>query len=135
MSTESVTERLATAARAALQSVGTAPFSEAGFQALEAKIELYIDDLILESVRVMERQAADVVSPHYVHKASEALASGRRSKAYVLVGTIGGILLGAAVSSFVDMAKSQAVTVAQAVTAGVLGIVGATLIALQFARE
>lgn len=127
--------RLATAARSALDSIGSAPFSEAGFRELETKIEQYIDNLIFESVRVMERQSADVVAPRYVVEASESLASGRRSRIYVLVGTMGGILLGASVSSFVDMAKSQSVTAAQAVTAGVLGIVGAAMIALQFARE
>ena len=127
--------QIAQAAQKSLSGAGTQPFSDAAFQMLERRIEQYIDDLIVESVRVMNRHQADTVSPSYVEQASETLVAGRRRKVYTLIGTIGGILFGAAVSAALEMLRQQSVSSTQAVTAGLLGVVGSVLIALQFARE
>jgi len=128
-------DAISSVARSALRSVNPSPFSESGFEMLESRIEQHIDDLILESIRIMHRHQADTVSPSYVAQASENLVAGRRRKLFTLVGTLGGILLGAAVSSFVDIAKAPSITAQQALTGGLLGVVGAIMIALQFARE
>jgi hypothetical protein len=126
---------IANHARTALRAANPSPFSTPAFTALQERIEQHIDELILESVRIMSRHQADTVSPAYVAQASENLVAGRRRKIFTFVGTLGGILLGAAVSGFVDMARASAVTAQQALTAGLLGVVGAIMIALQFARE
>lgn len=83
----------------------------------------------------MGRHQADTVSPAYVAQASESLVAGRRRKLFTLVGTFGGILLGVAVSSFVEMMSSATVTGSEAVIGGVLGIAGSIMVAIQFSRE
>lgn len=128
-------ERTATMARATLADVDPKPFSEAAFLKLQERIEQHIDDLVIESARIMTRHQADTISAAYVAQASENLIVGRRRKLFTIVGALGGILLGAAVSSFVEMAKSATVTTPQALTAGVLAAIGAVMIMVQFSRE
>jgi hypothetical protein len=126
---------IAALAQATLRGISRSPFSAEAFAKLQERIEQYIDDLIIESVRIMSRHQADTVSPAYVSQASDNLVAGRRRKLLSLLGALGGALLGAAASNFLDMAKGQSVGFAQAVGAGVLGIVGAALITIQFLRE
>ena len=112
------TSDISTHARSALRASNPSPFSRLAFEALQDRIEQHIDELILESVRIMNRHQADTVSPAYVAQASENLVAGRRRKIFTFIGTLGGILLGAAVSGFIDMAKASSVTAQQALTAG-----------------
>jgi hypothetical protein len=129
------TEHATKLARATLADVDPKPFSTAAFFKLQERIEQHIDDLVIESARIMSRHQADTISAAYVSQASENLVIGRRQRLFTIVGTLGGVLLGAAVSSFVEMAKSATVTTPQALTASILGVIGAIMIVVQFARE
>jgi len=126
---------LAVQARAQLTGASHTPFSEDGFGGLEEKIDQYIGDLILESVRIMERRQADTVSRKYVQQASENLVATSRRRAFTLIGTIGGILLGTALSSYYGMVSTKTLTVPEVVVASVFAVVGTFMIALQFTKE
>jgi hypothetical protein len=123
-------------AHGTLQHIPRSPFSESGFDELERKVDQYIDDLVLESVRIMQRRQADTISQTYVQQASDNLVATRPRKLFALIGTIGGILLGTAASSFLEFTKAtNTISPTQAVTAGLLGVLGAVMVALQFSRE
>ena len=122
-------------AQASLAQVAQTPFSAAGFGTLQRRVDEYIEDLVIESVRIMERKQADTVSPSFVQQASDNLVASRKRRLFGLSGTIGGVLLGAALSSYVEMVKASALTLPSVLTASLLGIVGTFLIALQFTRE
>jgi hypothetical protein len=55
-------------------------FSEEGFEQLNERIAQYIGELTAESVRVARRHQADSVSPAYVDRAAEHLATGKSAR-------------------------------------------------------
>ena len=121
--------------RQALSNVDRTPFSVAGFDMLQKKADEYIDDLVLESVRIMERKQADTVSANYVQQASDNLVASRRRRLFTFAGTLGGVLLGAGVSSYIEMVKAGTATISTVMTASALAVVGTFLVALQFSKE
>jgi hypothetical protein len=122
-------------ARRQLANISHTPFSEEGFNALQDEVEEYIADLTLESVRIMERRQADTISRKYVQQASENLVASTRRRLFTLVGTVGGILLGASVSSYFEIIRRGATTVPETLVATTFAVVGVFMIALQFAKE
>jgi hypothetical protein len=122
-------------AHARLERISHTPFSPAGFEALKSRVDQYIADLILESVRIMERRQADTISPKYVTQASENLVASTRRRTFSLLGTFGGILLGAAVSSYANMIEAGSTTIPFVIFASAMAILGAFLIAIQFTKE
>lgn len=102
---------------------------------LQKKADEYIDDLVLESVRIMERKQADTVSANYVQQASDNLVASRRRRLFTFAGTLGGVLLGAGVSSYIEMVKAGTATISTVMTASALAVVGTFLVALQFSKE
>ena len=88
-----------------------------------------------ESRRIARRHQADVISPVYVQQASDYLVARKSRRKATLMGSVGGIFLGAAVSSFLDLAAGKQVSALQVLVSAVLGMLGAFLFALQFARE
>lgn len=126
---------LSAQARQQLADVSHTPFSPEGFSAVQDQIDRYIGDLILESVRIMDRRQADTVSRRYVQQASENLVATSRRRLFTLVGTVGGILLGASVTTYLDIIRTGSPTTSEVIVAAVLGIVGVFMTALQFARE
>src|SRR5258707_1034345 len=75
------------------------PFSTPGFSALEQEIEAYINDLIDEAAKLARRYRADDVSAMHVVQAAQNLTASAKHRVYRHLGTIGGIILGAGLSS------------------------------------
>ncbi len=79
-----------------LQGLDPSPFSTTAFSTLKAKIAQHITELVNESIKVSKRHQVDTVSAAHVEKASEYLVSSSTRRVYRHLGTVGGILLDAA---------------------------------------
>jgi len=122
-------------ADAELQSLGDSPYSKPAFAVLRDKISQYIAELVTESTRVAKRHKADTISAAHVNQASDYLIASSSRKFFRHLGTVGGILLGAALGNTLSMVsggKFESVNVT--VTLG-LGIVGAFLMAIHIAKD
>jgi hypothetical protein len=118
-----------------MYNIDHSPFSTAAFSTLQEKISHYIRDLITESINISRRHQADSVSATHVEMASDYLIANTSRKVYRHLGTIGGILLGAALSNILAMALSATYTGVGTIISIVLGIVGAFLVALHIAKD
>lgn len=127
---------LADQARSRLVGATHKPFSPEGFDALQERVEEYIGDLIVESVRIMERRQADTVSRRYVLQASENLAASSRRRKFALIGTIGGALFGTALTSYYTMVSAaKGASIPEILVAAVFGGLGMLMIGVQYSRE
>jgi hypothetical protein len=113
----------------------TLPFSPPAYSLLKWKIAEYISDLVVESVKVSKRHQADTVSAAHVEQASAYLVSSTSRRIFRHLGTIGGILLGSAISNILAMTIANQYTATNTLISVILGIVGAFLIALYMAKE
>jgi hypothetical protein len=68
-------------------------FSTTGFERLNQRIAEYISDLIMESVRVATRHQSDSISPAYVDRAAEHLATGKGARWRKIAEGLGSIIL------------------------------------------
>ncbi len=113
-----------------LDSIEHKPFSEKAFNLLKTYISIYISELVVESIRNSKRGKADSVSASHVEKASSYLISKRRGKMRQLMGTIGGIFLGATMSNVLGIAiNGDQVTSTGYIFTIAFAILGAFLIA------
>lgn len=111
------------------------PFSPPAYSVLKWKIAEYISDLVIESVKVSKRHRADTVSAAHVEQASAYLVSSTSRRIFRHLGTIGGILLGAAISNLLAMTIANQYTATSTIVSAILGIIGAFMIALHMAKE
>lgn len=118
-----------------LQISDPSPFSYSAFDMLKAKIAKYVSDLINESVTISKRHRADTISATHVEDASGHLITSTSRRLYRHLGTIGGIILGAALSNILAMSLTAQYKGDRVILFAVLGIVGAFLIALHIAKE
>lgn len=114
-------------------SIGADPpnplMSDKAFERLKEKINLYVSDLITESIKNAKREKLDSVSASHIEKASDYLVSSTRSKVNKLIVSVGGLLLGATVSNVVNMVlKGGDMSVTGVVLTVILGVVGAFLL-------
>jgi hypothetical protein len=79
------------------------PFSSQAYELLRDKIAEYVSDLVTESARIARRSRADDISAAHVQRAAEHLTGASRGRFYKHVGTIGGIMLGGALSNILTM--------------------------------
>ena len=128
---QTVTEQ----AESQLQVTDSSPFSSPAFTTLNDKIAQHITELINESVNVSKRYRADTVSAAHVERASEYLVTSTSRRIYRQLGTVGGILLGAALSNILAMTLAGQYTGGGTIVSASLGIVGAFMIALHIAKE
>lgn len=105
-STSSELERIIKAAELELRQIHPGLFSPEGFQRLKERINEFIAELTVESVKVAKRHQSDSVSPAYVDQASEHLASGKPARWQRVVGGIGGIILGVGLTAAGAMIQS-----------------------------
>lgn len=123
-------------ARARLHTLqGHEPFSESAYQTLERSIDEYIRSLVLESARTATRQRADVVSSTDVEQAARYLYRGSNRSIVQHVGTIGGILVGAAVGNVLALIDGDAPSVAGLLFTAALLLVGAVMITIHVVRD
>jgi len=139
MSTDSNPEEKARAvikeAETQLQSIDPSPFSPPAFGTLKAKIAQHVTELINESIKVSKRHRADTVSAAHVERASDYLVSSTSRRVYRHLGTVGGILLGAALSNILAMTLAGQYTGVGTILSATLGIGGAFMIALHIAKD
>jgi hypothetical protein len=120
---------------AQLQTMDSSPFSPAAFALLRSKIAQHISELVDESVKVSKRHRADTVSAAHVERASEYLVSSTTRRFYRHLGTVGGVLLGAALSNILAMTLAGQYTGGGTILSATLGTVGAFMIALHIAKD
>jgi hypothetical protein len=115
--------------------IDNSAFSEKGFDTLNHQIASYINDLVDESLKVSRRFQADTISAVHVRKASEHIATGSGTRTFKHVGTGGGILLGAGLSTVLSLVAGGHVSVLGLVTASGFSMVGAFLVAIHMAKD
>lgn len=118
-----------------IETIAPSPFSPIAFEVLKSKITEYISDLVNESIKVSKRHQSDTVSAAHVERASEYLVSSASRKVFRHLGTVGGILLGAALSSFLALSVTGQYSPFSTLLPAALGIVGAFLNALHMAKD
>lgn len=99
-------ERIIKTAEVELRQIHPGLFSPEGFQRLTERINEYIGELTVESVKVAKRHQSDSVSPAYVDQASEHLTSGKPARWQRVLGGIGGIILGVGLTAAGAMIQS-----------------------------
>ena len=127
-------EDLLDRAHSSLGNVSLGPFSSAGFARLRNTIDEFIADLVVESARVMRRRQADTISAEFVDQASTSLVQGGRRRRRQIMGTLGGVFLGGALSAILGMIQRRDSTLAEAIFAVIAVGLGVLLIAVQFER-
>lgn len=108
-------EHFIKAAEIELRQIHPGLFSPEGFQRLTERINEFIGELTVESVRIAKRHQSDSVSPAYVDQANEHLSSGKPARWQRVLSGIGGIILGVGLTAVGGMIQS-----AQYSTRGVL---------------
>jgi hypothetical protein len=97
-------ERIIETAEAELRQVHPDLFSSEGFQRLTERINEFIGELTVESVKVAKRHQSD--SPAYVDQAREHLTYGKPARWQRVVGGIGGIVFGVGLAAAGSMIQS-----------------------------
>lgn len=126
---EQEVERLLIQADDQLHGEHSQPFSPQAFQLLKQRISSYIRLLVLESYKNSRRHRVDTISSTHVEQANDYLVTNTASRGMRLFGIVGGILLGASVSSFLTMTTSNQYTTAGVLIStafAVLGVFGIT---------
>lgn len=124
-------------ANSALANIEHKPFSNKAFELVKEKVSIYITELITESVKNSKKSKMDNVSASHVEKASEYLVSKNIRKFSKLLGTIGGVLLGATISNIISMTtySISEFSIYGIVSTVILGIAGSFLIAINIFKE
>ena len=118
-----------------LETVSAKPFSPDGFEKLRERIAVFIGELIAESIRVAKRHQSDSVSPAYVVRAAEHLASGRPAMWRRLMGGLGGLVAGVGLATFGTMIQQNAYTTRGVILAIVCIVVGLPFFMVHIIKE
>ena len=112
------------------------PFSRNGFYVLQETISAYIEELVDEAIKVSRRNRADDVSATHIEQASAFLTARPYNRVMRHFGTLGGVVLGAGLSSILTYASVAApIPIAAFVISVAFTGVGAFLVAVHVARE
>lgn len=107
----------------------------AAIAVLKRKISDYIVELAEESARIAARHRADAVSAAHVEDAASYLLVSRSRRLYRHLGTVGGLLFGAALSTVLAMLTTNQLSPVGVVTSSGVGMLGAFLVALHIAKD
>ncbi|HEX8367332.1 MAG TPA: hypothetical protein VF604_02090 [Pyrinomonadaceae bacterium] len=118
-----------------LEGLNHTPFSEKAFERLKSKISEYSLQLINESLKTSKRRKSDLISTSDVEHSSQYLTYSSGSKLSRNIGTLGGILLGAGLSTFLSMLVAGAFTANPVLIALSLTVIGMFMVAYQIAKE
>jgi hypothetical protein len=110
-------------------------FSPEGFQRLKDRIAEFIGELVVESIRVSKRYQSDSVSPAYVDRAAEHLASGKPAMWRRLVGGIGGLVAGVGLATAGSMIQQNAYTTRGMILSLVCIVIGLPAFVLHVMKE
>lgn len=103
--------------------------------ALKRIIDTFISELTEESIKISKRHRADNVAESHVETAAQHLLAEAPARIFRHLGTIGGILLGAAISNLLSIITTKVMTPVSVSVTTTVSIVGAFLVALHVARE
>jgi len=124
------------AVRNMLKDVDPSPFTRPALDRVHLRIEQFIEDLLLESIRSARRQQTDVVSPVHVDLATDVVFLRRKRKIYSFLGSLGGIAVGAALAMTVEFTSGQGSWSSnQAIAALVMATAGGIAMTIQLLRE
>ncbi len=124
------------AARNLLKDTDPSPFTRSGLDRFHIRVERFIEDLLLESISCARRQRLRTVEAVHVDLAADVVYLRRKRKIYSLVGTVGGILLGVALTLMVDAPPGKASVSRDHLVAGIsMAAIGGVFMTLQFRRE
>lgn len=132
---ESEPDAIVSEAELRLEDVDPGPFSPQAFRVLKIRVSDYVRVLVLESARVARRRREDVISASHVEQASDHLVANSAGRWLRHPGTIGGILLGAALSNFLAMASSGQYSATGVLVSATLGMAGAFGVAFHIGME
>lgn len=118
-----------------LDDIDPTPFSPSAFDFLKKRILSFSSELIVESRRTSKRHKSDMVSVTHVEKASDYLVTSKSRRFARHLGTIGGILCGAAFSNFLAMALAETYATAGVLLSAGFAVVGSFLVAFNIARD
>jgi histone H3/H4 len=108
---------------------GRPAFSSQAYEVLRAKVAEFISDLVTESARIARRGRADDISAAHVERAAEHLTSASRGRFYRHLGTVGGIMLGGALSNILSMTLENKYGAAGILITTGIAVIGAALVA------
>jgi hypothetical protein len=128
-------DRLRSEVDARLAKIDPAPFSPSAFDVYKGKVARYMSELFDESIKMSRRQAADVVSAAQVERASEYLITSAKGRIARHIGTVGGIVLGAALSYILAMVRAAQFTPLEVGLSTALAVIGGAAVAVHIARD
>jgi hypothetical protein len=134
-SPETVTHSAIDQATRALEDVNPSPFTENAFKTLKENIAGYIEELISESSRLAKRYRSDAISATHVERASEYLLASSSRRVFRHLGTVGGLLFGAALSNLLSMTTTATYNSIGIIVTCALGFAGAFMIALHISKD
>lgn len=106
-------------------------FTNEAFDLVKKKISEYINDLLGESRRNSQRQKDEAIMVSHVEKASNYLTSKKRGVGNQLLGTLGGVFLGATMSNLLSLLLNGGnIGVTALITIVVFAIVGSFMVAI-----
>ena len=111
------------------------PFSAHAYNVLAAKVEEYISDLATESALIARRSSADIISATHVQRAAEHISRATRGRFYRHVGTVGGIMLGGALSNLLSMTLENRYGAAGILITTGFAIIGTALVAAHIVND
>jgi len=111
------------------------PFSKQACAALKKRVSDYAKALLSESRKEAGRRREDTVSEADVESAAQHLVSISNEKVSGLLGTVGGMLLGAVVSKVMMLMPFEQASSMGIVATIVFSIAGASMITWRFAKD
>lgn len=119
-----------------LSNLNPSPLTPGAFEALKDIVNDFISDLIDESLKVAKRHRSEVVSRSYVEHAGEYLIASKSRRMFRHMGTVGGILVGGALSNILAMAQAgNSLPLTGTLVSVGVGLVGTFLVAAQIVRD
>jgi len=129
-------QTIITAVRNMLKDVDPAPFTEDALQEVHVRVERFIEDLLLQSIQCARRQQLKYVAPIHVDDAANVVYLRRRRKLYAFIGSVGGIVFGAALALLLDIPSGKlALSSGKFYLAVSMAVAGAVALTTQLLRE
>src|SRR6266540_6137842 len=94
-------------------SAGSVPFTPGAYDELRSRVDHYARELVSEAARIARRRHPDdAVSISEIERACDNLRVGvrPRNRTLQIIGTLGGVLLGAATGNVLQIAGSQLIS-------------------------
>jgi len=118
-----------------LENAAKIPFSDQAFQELKEQISAYAEELVDASVQKANQHRAESVSSADVQQASQYLVARQSRRFHRALGTFGGLLLGAALSSIVSIVTTNQYRLTLIVITFILTFSGTSLMTIHMVKD